>query len=69
MNRSTCCEINLIIGLFFQRRGIIYLLRPLTRFHTGGYYTNWNMGLKDPPTSAWINSWPSGRTQQVVLDG
>ena len=56
-------------AFFVQRPGIIYLLRPSTRFHTGGYYTNWNMGLKDPPTSAWINSWPSGRTQQVVLDG
>ena len=30
----------------------VILLRPLTRFHTGGYYTNWNiMGLEDPPTS------------------
>ena len=30
----------------------LILQRPLTRFHTGGYYTNWNiMGLEDPPTS------------------
>ena len=29
------------------------------------------MGFEDPPTSGpkWINSWLSGRTQQVVLDG
>ena len=30
---------------------IMVLLRPLTRFHTRGYYTNRNiMGLEDPPT-------------------
>ena len=35
------------IGLYIK-----VLLRPLTRFHTGGCYTNWNiMGLEDPPTS------------------
>ena len=39
--------------------------RPLIRCHTGGYYINWTiMGS----THKWINSWLSGRSQQVVLD-
>ena len=33
------------------------------RYHTGGYY--WIRGS----THKWINSWLSGRTQKVVLDG
>ena len=35
----------------------VYTVWPLIRCHTGSYYINW------------INSWLSGRTQQVVLDG
>ena len=31
---------------------IMDFARPLTRFYTRGYYTNWNiMGLEDTPTS------------------
>ena len=43
--------------------------RPLTRYHTGGYYKKLDYYGIRRSTHKWINLWLSGRTQQVVLDG
>ena len=52
--------------------------KALTRFHTGGYYTHWNiMGLEDPPqvdqlAALWAHStscfgWPSLRSSPSAI--